>query len=149
VARAIGIGELTDMGDLQFLELRRIRTHRDRSRSGQFRWYNDYLLPGAYGGGQVTVRLHAADEDRARRFNRTENVRPIPPSDPDFPELYSRRNDAESINQGIVDAHYLGRAHSLGHARQHLNLLGYALMVNSLAFHDHAFRRVGPLPDAA
>jgi hypothetical protein len=95
------------------------------------------------------VPLHATVEDRARRFNRTENVRPIPPSDPDFPGLYSRRNDAESINRGIVDAHYLGRAHSLGHARQHLNLLGYALMVNSLALHDHALRRVGPLPTAA
>jgi hypothetical protein len=40
-----------------------------------------------------------------------------------------------------------GRAHSLGHARQHLNLLGYALMVNSVALHDHALRRVGPLPN--
>jgi hypothetical protein len=148
-AGAVGIGELTDTGDLHFVELRRIRTHRDRSRSGLYRWYNDYLLPEAYGAGQVTVRLHATDEDRARRFNRTENVRPIPPSDPDFPALYSRRNDAESINRGIVDAHYLGRAHSLGHARQHLNLLGYALMVNSLALHAHTLRRFGPLPDAA
>jgi hypothetical protein len=77
------------------------------------------------------------------------NVRPIPPSDPDFAALFSRRNDAESINRGIVDAHYLGRAHSLGHARQHLNLLGYALMANSLALHGHALRRAGPLPDAA
>jgi hypothetical protein len=48
-----------------------------------------------------------------------------------------------------VDAHYLGRAHSLGHARQHLNLLGYALMVNSLALLDHKLRRAGPLPNAA
>jgi len=95
------------------------------------------------------VRLHASDEDKVRRFNRTESVRPIPPSDPDFTALYARRNDAESINRGVVDAHYLGRAHSLGHARQHLNLLGYALMVNSLALHDHALRRAGPLPTAA
>src|SRR4029453_15525488 len=79
-AGAIGIGELTDTGDLHFVELRRIRTHRDRSRSGQYRWYNDYSLPENYGGGQLTVRLHATGEDRARRFNRTENVRPIPPS---------------------------------------------------------------------
>jgi Uri superfamily endonuclease len=131
------------------VELRRIRTHRDQNQSGQYRWYNDYLVPESYRGGQVTVRLHATDEDRARRFNRTENVRPIPPSDPDFPALYSKRNDAESINRGVVDSHYLGRAHSLGHARQHLNLLGYALMVNSVALHDYALRRVGPLPTAA
>jgi hypothetical protein len=39
------------------------------------------------------------------------------------------------------------RAHSLGYARQHLNLLGYALMVNSMALHDHALRRVDPFTD--
>jgi hypothetical protein len=36
---------------------------------------------------------------------------------------------------------WLGRAHSIGHARQHLNLLGYALMVNGLALHRHQRRR--------
>jgi hypothetical protein len=36
------------------------------------------VLSDAYGGGTVTVRLHATAEDRARGFNRTENVRPIP-----------------------------------------------------------------------
>jgi hypothetical protein len=148
-AGAIGVGELTHTGELHFVGLRRIRTHRDPSQSGQYRWYNDYALPEAYGDGQVTVRLHPTEEDKARRFNRTENVRPIPPSDPDFPTLYSRRNDAESINRGIVDAHYLGRAHSLGHARQHLNLLGYALMVNSLTLYDQALRRDRPLPRPA
>jgi hypothetical protein len=30
---------------------------------------------------------------------------------------------------------WLGRAHSIGHARQLLNLLGFALTVNSLALH--------------
>jgi hypothetical protein len=112
-------------------------------------WYNDYLLPEAYGAGQVTVRLHATDEDRAQEIQ-PHRERPHDPAIgyPDFPGLYSRRNDAESINRGIVDAHYLGRAHSLGHARQHLNLLGYAPMVNSLAIYDQALRRVGP-PTAA
>jgi hypothetical protein len=33
-------------------------------------------------------RLHQNEADRKRKFNRTENVRPIPPSDPDFPRLY-------------------------------------------------------------
>jgi hypothetical protein len=32
-------------------------------------------------------------------------------------------------------------AHSLGHARQHVDLLGYALMVNGIALHRHAKRR--------
>jgi hypothetical protein len=65
-------------------------------------------------------------------FDRSENVRPIPPSDPDFYALCARRNDAESLNRALEDTMYLGRAHSLGHARQHVDVLGWALLVNSL-----------------
>ena len=89
------------------------------------------------------MRLHGNDDDTARRFNRTENVRAIPPSDPDFKALYARRNDAESINRAIDDSMWLSRAHSVGHAR-HMNLIGYALMVNSLALLEHR-QRAAPL----
>jgi hypothetical protein len=44
---------------------------------------------------------------------------------------------------------YLRRAHSLGHARQHVKLLGYALLVNSLALLDHFRRRLEPLASVA
>jgi hypothetical protein len=130
---AIGIGELDDRGDLHFTPLRRVRTHRTKDKNGKYRWYNDYELPDHHGGGEVTVRLHGNEDDTRRRFNRTENVRPIPAGDPDFQHLYRRRNDAESINRNLDDTLWLGRAHSLGHQRQTLNLLGYALMTNSLA----------------
>ena len=138
---ALGIGELTETGDLTFTELSRFRTHRNQDKSGQYRWYNDYRLPDRYGGGTITVRLHATPQDTARRLNRTENLRPIPPTDPDFARLYPRRNDSESINRNLEDTLWLGRAHSVGHARQHLNLLGYALMVNGLALHRHRRHR--------
>ena len=58
---------------------------------------------------------------------------PFPASDPMFVRLYARRNDAESINRGVVDSLCLGRAHSVGHRRQQANLLGFAIMLNSLA----------------
>jgi hypothetical protein len=138
---ALGIGELTDTGDLEFVPLRRVRTHRNADGNGRFRWYNDYRLPESHGAGPITVRLHGTPADEARKLNRTENLRPIPPDDPDFVRLYPRRNDAESINRGIDDSLWLGRAHSLGHARQHVDLLGYALMVNGIALHRHARRR--------
>lgn len=134
----LGIGDLTDTGDLTFTPLRRIRTHRNADKGGRYRWYNDYRLPDRFGGGAITVRLHGNDTDVARKLNRTENLRPIPPGDPDFARLYSRRNDAESINRDLDDTLYLRRAHSVGHARQHLNLLGYALVVNAVALHRHA-----------
>ena len=141
---AIGLAELSDIGEPCFTELRRVRTHRSQDKSGLFRWYNDYLLPEGSGGGVVIVRLHGNEEDASRKFNRTENVRVIPPSDPDFKALYARRNDAESINRAIDDSMWLSRAHSEGHARQHLNLIGYALMVNSLALLEHR-QRAAPL----
>jgi hypothetical protein len=54
---AIGIAELSDIGEPSFFELKRIRTHRTQDKTGLFRWYNDYLLPERIGGGVVTVRL--------------------------------------------------------------------------------------------
>jgi hypothetical protein len=105
-----------------------------------YRWYNQYALPEDLGGSTVTVRLHGNDEDAKRKLNRTENLRPIAPSDPVFADLFSRRNDAESINRGLDDTFFLRRAHSVGARRQTINLLGYALMVNSLTVLEHQTR---------
>jgi hypothetical protein len=142
---ALGIAELDDAGTQQFVPIARVRTHRNQDKNGRFRWYNDYKLPASYDDQVITVRLHGNDEDRARKLNRTENLRPIPPGDPDFERLFPRRNDAESINRHLEDTMWLGRAHSIGHARQHLNLLGFALTVNSLALHRHREREAPPL----
>lgn len=136
-AGSIGVGTIAADGELLFTPLERVRTHRNVDKGG-FRWYNDYRLPPHLGGGTLTVRLHGDAKDEARKFNRTENVRPIPPDDPGFARLFRRRNDAESINRALEDTLWLGRAHSVGHRRQLLNLLGYALMVNSLALARHA-----------
>jgi hypothetical protein len=134
---AIGIGELNEAGELTYTPLPRIRTHRNHDKNGHYRWYCDFRLPEHHGNGTITVRMHNNAQDAARRFNRTENVRAIPPGDPDFARLYPRRLDAESINRGVDDSLWIGRAHSLGHARQLLNLIGFALMVNALALHRH------------
>lgn len=55
---AIGVGELTDTGELRFVELARVRTHRNADKNGRYRWYNDYRLPVGLGGSTITVRLH-------------------------------------------------------------------------------------------
>lgn len=145
---AVGIGRVTDSGDLDFVELRRVRTQRIEDKAGTYRWYNHYALPAELGGGTVVVRLHGTAEDEARRLNRTENVRPIAPTDPDFAQLFRQRNDAESINRAL-DTMYLRRAHSVGHRRQLVNLLGYALVVNSLSLLRHRRRGPGGVPIAA
>jgi hypothetical protein len=138
---AIGLAGLDESGEMVFSPLRRTRTHRTRDKNGLFRWYNDYELPARLGGGEITVRLHGNEHDVARGLNRTENVRPIPHGDPDFARLYARRNDSESINRALDDTLYLGRAHSVGRRRQMVEVLGYALTVNSLALHRHRRKR--------
>ena len=61
----------------------------------------------------------------------------IPPSDPDFPRLYGRRNDSESLNRSLEDTLFLGRAQSLGWRRQQVEMLGWAVMVNALTMARH------------
>ncbi|MGK2954993.1 MAG: hypothetical protein ACSLFI_04905 [Solirubrobacterales bacterium] len=145
-AGRIGLGEVTESGKPVFVPLDRIRTHRNTDKRGTYRWYNDYRLPEDLGGGVVTVRLHANAEDAKRKFNRAENVRQIPPGDPDFEVLYRRRNDAESINRHLDDTLWLRRAHSVGNRRQLLNMITYALGVNALSMH---VRRQGLAPPRA
>jgi len=88
-------------------------------------------MPARFQTREITVRLHGNDEDRARKLNRAENLRAIPPGDPDFDPLYARRADAESLNRHLEDTLYLNRAHSVGHFQQLSDLLGFALLVNA------------------
>jgi hypothetical protein len=142
----IGLGEVTESGKPVFVPLDRIRTHRNADKRGTYRWYNQYRLPEHLGAGVVAVRLHTNAEDKKRKFNRAENVRQIPPGDPDFEVLYRRRNDAESINRHFDDTLWLRRAHSVGNRRQLLNMITYALGVNALSMH---VRRQGLAPPIA
>ena len=100
---AIGLGELTDKGELDFVELPGVRTHRNQDASGMFPWYNEYVLANLDGGKHLMVRLHGQDVDAARKFNRTENVRSIASSDPAFKRLHARRSDSQSINREVKD----------------------------------------------
>jgi hypothetical protein len=47
----------------------------------------------------------------------------------------------QSINRGLDDSLYLGRAHNRGQLRQQVELLAHALVVNSVAVAEH-LRRV-------
>lgn len=84
-------------------------------------------------------------EDRSRGFDRAENVRQIPPSDPDFEVLDKRRSDAGSINRHLDDMLWLRRAHSIGARRQLLNLITYAIGVNAMSMHVHRQGLAPPL----
>lgn len=59
-------------------------------------------------------------------------IRLFPPGDPDYDRLYSIRSDIESNNRQLDDTLWLGRAHSVGAKAQLLDLLGYAVVFNSV-----------------
>lgn len=73
-------------------------------------------------------------------FNRPENIRQIPPGDPDYIRLIGRRSDAESANRTIDDDLYLRRAVSLGAQGQLFDLLCHAFVQNSVARYRHGTR---------
>ena len=84
---------------------------------------------------------------RDQRDDATAGVRlQIRPGDADFEVLYRRRNDAEGINRHLDDTLWLRRAHSVGHRRQLLNLITYALGVNALSMHVHRKSSLHPSP---
>ena len=64
----------------------------------------------------------------------------IPPPSPAGATVRQCNSPVESINRDLDDTLWLRRAHSLGHQRQLVNLLGYALMVNGLALRHHRQR---------
>jgi hypothetical protein len=133
---ALGVAVPRLDGEPQFVPLERGRIRRVPAADGSFRWSGLYKIPEAFGGGgTLTIRLDITDEDRISGLNRTELLSPIPSSDPGFGWLATLRSDAESNNgmlEGTLDT---TRAHSVGHVSQKANLLGYALLVNSVTLH--------------
>ena len=146
VARAgqLGLIELDENGDGVFVPLVRRKIDRRPNVGGTWRWYGTFDVPAEHGGGTVLLRHDTTDEDRRRKFNRTEHVRPIPPADPDYQRLYPRRADSESINRALDDSLWLGRAHSVGGRRQLVDLLGFAIAVNSVALYRARHSKVPP-----
>ncbi|MCU1497280.1 MAG: hypothetical protein JWM47_1233 [Acidimicrobiales bacterium] len=100
---------------------------------GTFRWYGVHELPEHLGGETILVRADTTDEDLRRKINRSESYRLIPPDDPDYEKLYPLRSDIEANNRQLEDTLWIKRAHSNGADAQLLDVLGYAVLYNSVA----------------
>jgi hypothetical protein len=132
-------------GEQVLSECTRIKTMKRANEDGTFRFYNTYMTPA---GDEVTMRLDTTEHDRARKLNRSENLRQTAPNDLGrFQGSLQEANDAESINRQLDDTLWLGRAHSKGGLRQSVNMLGYALYVNGLAVHLHRTKRSADGPE--
>ena len=60
-----------------------------------------------------------------------ENIRLVPPDDPDFNHLYGLRPDAESLNNTLKRTLIIDRAPSIGWERQLYDLIGFAILHNT------------------
>jgi hypothetical protein len=118
--------------------LRRIASPVRANLDGTFRTYVEYEVADPRGIAPVTVMEATYDRQEDKDgLNRAENVRQIPPGDPDYQRLMGRRSDAESANRQIDDNLYLRRAASIGANGQLFDLICHAFVINSVARARH------------
>jgi hypothetical protein len=85
------------------------------------------------GKRDIQVEIHDIEEDKRRGYLRTAHVRAIGPQNPDFAIYRHMRGDSESLNRAVEDSLYRHhRAHSVGWARQQVDMLGLAALINAL-----------------
>lgn len=136
--------DYTDDGTEVLVPLTRASNISRRNPGGDYRTYVEYEVPHPEGRKRIKIReatFNRADDT----FNRAENVRQIPPGDPDFDRLIGRRSDAEAANRVVDDHLYLRRAMSIGARGQLFDLVCHAFMQNSVA----RLRHGGPEPPGA
>lgn len=79
------------------------------------------------------MTLHQTEDDKRRGYLRTAHVRAIGPASKDFGVYPKMRGDSESLNRAIEDSLYRHhRARSIGWARQQVDMLGLAGLINAL-----------------
>lgn len=147
--------EVIAAGQKHPVRLERAQILRRKNKRLGWRWYciftvpDDALVPSHLRNGQLELRLHTNDSDRARKLNRAESLRPISEGDVDWRRLYALRPGAESINRWVKEKLRDSRAPAVGRARQHFALLCCGLLNNVAAVVAHLRRRGLPLPGSA
>jgi hypothetical protein len=138
----------TDDGTPMLVPLARVANLTRPNDDGTFRTYVQYRVPCPRGGAPKRMTEATYQRQLDGDFNRPENIRQIPPGDPDYTRLMARRSDAESANRQIDDHLYLRRARSLGAKRQLLDLIAHFFVENSIARYRHRLA-TGPPQEAA
>jgi hypothetical protein len=136
----LGVNVLKEDGEHLFLPMKTTRMFMNRNRSEGSHPYRPYVglkLPAEValrvGKRDIQVAIHDTEEDKRRGYLRTAHVRAIGPANPDFAIYRQMRGDSESLNRTIEDSLYRHhRAHSVGWARQQVDMLGLASLINAL-----------------
>ena len=108
-------------GSLDFVEVTRHQTKRDRKADGTWAFYARHTLTCR---STDTVHdwwepLTPTQTDEVHKFNRSDYLRVLPPTDPDFSRVYGMRADTESLNAQFERAFYNRRLPAWGlHTRR-------------------------------
>jgi hypothetical protein len=134
-----------------FLErLPRVLNRITQNIDGMHRSYVEYRLDDPRGELPPSIiREPTFQRDEDGAFNRAENIRQIPPGDPDYERLKGRRSDSEASNRVVDDHLYLRRARSLGARRQLWDLICHYFVQNSIARYRHRMKHGPPSALAA
>ena len=141
--------EYADDGTRVLVPLKRVANPVRPNDDGSFRNYVEYEVPDPRGGKPRRIMERTYQKPEDGDFNRPENIRQIPPGDPDYTRLMGRRSDAEASNRQIDDHLYLRRARSLGAKRQLFDLIAHAFVENSVARYRHRMATGPPREIAA
>ena len=128
--RVVEIG-LDETGDPVVLAgLARGAVKRFRRAGGEFHFNVGYHLDCPTQPFTTWLSPHPGSSGEA---GRPQNLRLIPPGDPDFTALYGLRNDAESFHSNLKRTLLVDRAMSLGWRRGLVDVYCFALLNNAMA----------------
>lgn len=97
---------------------------------GCYRFHLGITVSCRRGAFTLWLSPHATESDETL----PEHLRLLPPEDPDFKRLYGLRNDSESFNSQFKRTLLVDRAASVGWERQLFDVLGFAVLQNSLTW---------------
>lgn len=133
--------QLDDTGTLTLsepLQRQQIRRYQRGPRHPGYRFTLGVTIPCPKTPFTAWISPHPQPTDTTHR--RPDQLRLIPPNDPHFTTLYNLRNDSEAINSHYKNTLPHQRAATLGWKRQLLDLLAWALLTNTYAWHKHGRR---------
>lgn len=128
---------VTADGSLDFVEVTRHQTKRDRKADGSWAFYARHTLTCQ---SSQTVHdwwepLTPTQTDEAHKFNRSDYLRVLPRTDPDYSRVYGMRADTESLNAQFERAFSNRRLPAWGLHNQTVIVLMAAFAQNAWARH--------------
>ena len=128
---------VTADGSLGFVEATRHQTKRGRKPDGGWAFYARHTLTCSSSDTEHDwwEPLTPTQTDEAHNFNRSDYLRVLPPTHPDYNRVYGMRADTESLNAQFERAFYNRRLPAWGLHNQTVIVLMAALAQNAWARH--------------